>query len=241
MATSRPETAQVNIPSGPEVSALSQLVEIKRAEKQKLEIQIGNVTAQINSARFQWDAELANSKQEWARQKAEDLEKLAKLKDQADHYLKMAQNSLLAQEQNERESMQVRLKLAEQEQVQTDLNSERLEIARMRREAQAEKEHRDSIVKRAQEELRVAGQMTTDASKQLEEARRLFTENASILDQVQKQQAALDSDRKQYEIVRKEVESRIAVLESLEAKQAPHLEEVEASTKSEESVDAKSN
>ena len=240
MAMSRPETAQVNVPSGGEASAISQLVEIKRVEKQKLEIQIGNLSAQINSARLQWDNELANSKQDWAKQKAEEMEKLAVLRNQADHYLKMAQNSLLSQEQNERESMQVRLKLGEQEQVQTDLNAERLEIARMRRETADEKEYRDSIVRRAQEELRVAGGMVADADKQLAEARRLFAENAAILDSVQKQQAALDSDRKQYEIVRKEVESRIAVLESLEVKQAPQLESVSLISKQEESIDVKS-
>lgn len=217
---SQPSPSQIAVPVGEgEMSAVMTLVDMKRKELKDLEINLLNVQSQISSARHKWEMELSTLKAEWDVTKQLELEKIMQKDNEISLTLKRIQDSLFQQEQHEREALHARLKLAEQEQQNADLNTERLEIARLRMEFEAEKESQQAIIASAQEEMRQAHHVRSQAEKELLEAQRLHKEYQDGWSAVRLERESIELQRKQNEIVRKEVEARLALLKTLEAKQ----------------------
>ena len=189
--------------------ALEESLELRRQQLRRLNQQLQEVNNKITSARLQFDNETKVKRADLEREHAAKMREVQQLMSAADDQRRKSEESYWRQTQMEKDAKQTFARVSQKEAALAELNAERMEIAKLRRQAEQELETANELKRRAQAEISSAQKKLDESNVKLAASQKLDEQYKADWNRLRSQKDEVERQLKQYQLLKTEIDGKL--------------------------------
>jgi len=222
---SAPNTQPVSVKQAITMDAstlLAQVIDQRQRELRTVDMQLLQLRNQLTSEQAQWDSRQRQKELEFQKRVEAATQDLVTRRMAVEQLHRQAEESYKQQLAHEQTALQYAQSLAERESALANLNVERVEIARLRREADDMIQQGRALQQSAREAHLSAQAKLDESVRNVAHAEQQLAQYREDWNRLQEERAVVDRNKRQYEILKQEVEAKLSPPASADVREASH-------------------